>query len=412
MRIVVLSDLYPPYFLGGYELECSQHAEEFVKRGHEVYVLASRWKAEKGLENGNVFRLLHFSPFNENLRLSSSKFDSIYGINRLREIKWALACRLNYRIAYNFIKKIKPEAVYIWNMGSVGIGPVIGAQNYGVPTVFRLNDYWLATLKRDVQLKPNPLKRVYRGMISGLRRFDKINLNHMIMCSNSLMRIYADLDFAEGNMSVIPTGINSCSIIDDKKLKRLDADNNGVVRLMFAGRFVPEKGVDVGIKAFKNLIERNNMPPLRFDIFGWGPEGYEKVLRDMVHSLGLCETVKFMGKLEPQELMQRYEDYHAFLFTSRWEEPFGITLLTAMARGVPVIATKRGAAPEIICDGENGILVPADDAIALADAIHRLIQNPLLAEKIRYNAIKTVREKYTFEKVFNKTEEYFRKVLS
>ena len=412
MRIVVLSDLYPPHFLGGYELECSQYAEEFVKRGHEVYILTSRWKAGNGLTDGNVFRLLHFSPFNESLRLSASKFDSIYGINRLREIKWALEGRLNYRITYSFIKKIKPEIVYIWNMGSVGIGPVIGAQHYGVPTVFRLNDYWLATLKKAVWLNPNPLKRAYRGIISGLRRFDKINLNHMIMCSHSLLRIYADLGFAESTMSVIPSGLPSFLIIDNKKLKRLDEGNNGVVRLMFAGRLVPEKGVDVGIKALKHVIERKNVPPLRFDIYGDGPEGYARVLRDMVNTLGLGDTVKFMGTLELQQFIACYEDYHAFLFTSRWEEPFGLTLLTAMARGVPVIATKRGAAPEIICDGENGILVPADDPVALADAIHRLVQNPLLGEKMRNNALKTVHEKFTFEKIFGKIEEYFEMVVS
>jgi glycosyltransferase involved in cell wall biosynthesis len=412
MRIAVVSDLYPPHFLGGYEIECRQHVEEFIKRGHEVNVLTSRWKVGNGVTDGNVFRLLHFSPFNKNLRLRVSPFDSIYGIDRLREIKWALECRLNYRIACNFLKRIKPEAAYIWNMGSVGIGPVIGAQHYGIPTVFRLNDYWLASLKENVWLKPNPLKRAYRGIIAGLRRFDRIDLTHMIMCSHSLLRIYADLGFAESNMSVIPSGLPSSLSIDNKKLKSLDEINRGNVRLMFAGRLVPEKGVDVGIKALKHLLERNNMPPLRLDIYGDGPEEYAKVLQDMVYTLELGDTVKFMGTLEPQQFIARYEDYHAFLFTSRWEEPFGLTLLTAMARGVPVIATKRGAAPEIICDGENGILVSADDPVALADAIHRLVQNPLLYEKMRNNALKTVHEKFTFEKIFDKIEAYFQMVLT
>jgi glycogen synthase len=407
MRIAVLSDLYPPHFLGGYELQCRLHVEEFIKRGHEVYVLTSRWKVGDGLTNGNVFRVLHFSPFNENLRLSASKLDSIYGINRLRGIEWALECRLNYRIAYDFVKKIRPEAIYIWSMGTVGIGSVMGAQHFGIPTVFNLEDYWLSSLKENISLEPNPLKRAYRSMLVGLRRFDKIELKHMIMCSQSLMRIYADFGFAKSNMTVIPLGIPSCLIIDNNKRKRLNDGNNGVVRLMFAGRLVPEKGVDVGINALKHVIERKNVPPLRFDIYGDGPEGYVKVLRDMIHTLGLGDTVKFMGTLVPQQLIARYEDYHAFLFTSRWEEPFGVTILESMARGVPVIATNRGAAPEIICDGENGILVPANDPVALADAIHRLIQNPLLCEKMRYNALKTVHEKYTFEKIFNRIEDYF-----
>ena len=153
------------------------------------------------------------------------------------------------------------------------------------------------------------------------------------------------------------------------------------------------------------------MPPLSFDIFGNGPESYVRELEGLIQTLGLKEIVKIMGKLEPQQLMAKYNNYHAFLFTSRWEEPFGLTILEAMAQGVPVIATNRGAAPEIICDGENGILVPADDPVALANAINGFIKTPFLAEKIRYNALQTIHKEYTFEKLFNKTEEYFRMEL-
>jgi glycosyltransferase involved in cell wall biosynthesis len=100
------------------------------------------------------------------------------------------------------------------------------------------------------------------------------------------------------------------------------------------------------------------------------------------------------------------------LFPSRWEEPGGGTILEAMARGLPVIASSRGGALDVIRDGKNGLMVPADDPTALAEAILRLIQNDNLVQKIRHEAIKTIRDRFTLERVVDLDLQYIERVLA
>jgi len=134
-------------------------------------------------------------------------------------------------------------------------------------------------------------------------------------------------------------------------------------------------------------------------------------LHDMVIDLGLDKRVTFLGRLEHQELLVRYTEYDVLLFTSRWMEPFSVTLLEAMARGLPVIATNVGCVPEIISAGENGLLVPPDEPRAIADAVRTLLQDPALAQKIRYAGLNTVRERYAHERIVDQSEEYLQMVL-
>jgi glycosyltransferase involved in cell wall biosynthesis len=410
MKILILTDLYPPQFVGGYELRCKLHVEEFINRGYQVSVLTSRWRAGEETSGDNVFRLLHFSPFNESLCPRSSSVDSLYPVRRYREFKWALESRKNYGVTYNLIRRLEPEVVFIWNMSNVGISPVLAAQDHDIPTVFNLCDYWLANIKRKLCFQPNPLKRRYRAFIIGLKDFGQIDLTHMIMCSRFVMQSYIKLGFLEQHMTVIPRGVPSGLILDSEALSSLPAVNKDKIKLMFAGRLVSEKGIDVAIKALACLVEKENSLSIALDIFGSGPNNYVRRLRDLVTTLGLDERVKFIGQVEPQQVIGRYAEYNALLFPSRWVEPFGVTILEAMARGLPVIATNLGGVPEIISDGENGLLVPAGDPIKLANAIHRLIQNPSLAQEIRWNALNTVRERYTHEKIFNQIEEYFKRM--
>lgn len=411
MRILVLTDLYPPHFLGGYELKCKLYAEELAHRGHELFVLTSRWGLRKDKVEGNVYRLLHYDPIYLGLRLKKSLSDPLRLLRRYNQLKWAFACRRNYSRTQEIVATLKPDIAYLWHMGNVSISPVLAAQDQGIPTVFSLGDYWLAHLKTELCLEPNPLKRRYRAAIVGLRDFGRINLKHMLVCSRSLMQSYVELGFPEQNMTVIPRGVPSHLILDISDLPNLPKNDEDKVNLIFAGRLVPEKGPDVAIAAMAHLVEEMDVRNIKLDIIGAGPDNYVRQLQNMVAALGLEERVEFAGKLEPQQLLERYAQYDALLLTPRWAEPFGGTILEAMARGLPVIATNVGGVPEIICDGENGLLVPPDEPVMLADAVKRLVQDPALAQKIRYTALNTVRENYTHERTVDQTEEYLQMVL-
>ncbi|GAG38405.1 unnamed protein product, partial [marine sediment metagenome] len=217
------------------------------------------------------------------------------------------------------------------------------------------------------------------------------------------MQSYVELGFLEQNITVIPRGIPSHLILDAIDLSSLPKADKDEVKLIFAGRLVPEKGPDVAIEAVAHMVGEMDVCNIRLDIVGAGPDKYVRRLQNTVIALGLEERVVFLGRLEHQQLLGRYAEYDALLFTSRWVEPFPATILEAMARGLPVIATNVGSVPEIISAGQNGLLVPSDEPVILANAVKRLVQDSALAQKIRYTALNTVREKYTHERIVDQT---------
>ena len=259
---------------------------------------------------------------------------------------------------------LQPDIAYVWNMQHVSITPILAAQDQGVPTVFRLPDYWLAEMKTALGQEANPLKRWYRGLVIGMGGFGRLDTSHLLPNSRALMQVYLQAGFPADSMHLIPSGIPSALIMaPHESLEWQRPGQNDEGRLVCAGRLADEKGLDVAIKALAHLTGVPGFGQVRLDLIGAGSPAYEAELRDLVAYLGLEARVAFVGQLDHQRLLDRYPLYDAVLVPSRWIEPFSRTVLEAMARGLPVIATNRGGTVEIILDGENGLLVPPDDRL-------------------------------------------------
>jgi len=411
MKILVLTNCYPPHYLGGYEVQCKLYVEELTRRGHEVHVLTSRWKAGRGTIENNVYRLLHYNPLDMNLRLKKGPSDPFRLLRRYNEFKWAVECRINSRITRRITSTMNPDIVYVWNMGGAAISPALAAMDLGIPLVFCLGSTWLSELKTELCLAPSFLKRRYRAAIVGLTDFGRIDLRHMLVVSKWLMQKYVELGFPEQNITVIPAGIPSHVIVNTDDLPDLPRNNEGKVRLAFVGRIHPQKGVDVAIEALAHLAADTTVGDIKLDIIGPARDDYMRKLGNLVTSLGLEGRVDFMGQMEHREVLSRYAEYDALLFTSRWGEAFGLTIIEAMARGLPVIATDCAGPRDIISDGENGLLVPPDEPLLLAQAVRELIRNAPLAQKIRVAALNSVRARYTHERLVEDTEDYLQMVL-
>src|SRR6185312_12150781 len=96
-----------------------------------------------------------------------------------------------------------------------------------------------------------------------------------------------------------------------------------------------------------------------------------------------------------------------FVFPSLWHEPFGIPVIEAMASGLPVVATRAGALPEIVVDGETGILVERGDHEGLAAAISRLLADARLRERMGNAGRERVRQLFTWERAVSRLEELY-----
>lgn len=133
-------------------------------------------------------------------------------------------------------------------------------------------------------------------------------------------------------------------------------------RLLCIGRLIPIKGHLVLLRALARA--RARVPGVTLDVAGRGPLG--PALKAYARELGLGEAVRFLGFVSPvEEAIERA----AIVVVPSLGEGFGMVALEAMERGRPVIASAVGGLPEIVADGETGLVVPPGDAEALADAI-------------------------------------------
>jgi glycosyltransferase involved in cell wall biosynthesis len=137
--------------------------------------------------------------------------------------------------------------------------------------------------------------------------------------------------------------------------------------VVYVGRLAPEKGVDTVVSAMARLGSTR----LRLVVIGDGPE-LARLRR------GAPPTVTFTGPLDPRGVTSRLLGARALLFPSLWYETFGLTLIEALAAGVPVVATAHGAAPGIIGDG--GITVEPGDVAAWTDGLRRLFDDAFVDE--------------------------------
>ena len=166
-------------------------------------------------------------------------------------------------------------------------------------------------------------------------------------------------------------------------------------RLLFVGRLVERKGAVFAIRALAELTQRGRSA--RLVVVGEGPE--REALIALATSLGVGDRVELTGALSPSEVRTHYATGGIFVMpaVTDWkgeQEGFGMVIVEAMAYGLPVVASRSGGIPDIIRDGENGLLVPERDVAALADAIQRVIDDGALAGRLAASARDDVRHRF------------------
>lgn len=395
MRILVVSDRYPPYYEGGYEIVCEVTSRWLAARGHDVRVLTSSFGLPAPVRETNVFRLLH--PLEPNLGSGPGR--------RARQVKNAGRGRLNFRITADIIDEIVPDLVFVWRMGHVSIFPVIAATRKKIPVVYAVHDYWLKKYLTEYGSAADGLKGCLKRWLFGGTALGELHFANVLTVSEFMKTSYRACGIRGENIRVIPNSVHEGLLVAADAPAR-NVRGREKWRLLYAGRLVEEKGVHVAIAAVKHLVTSMGLNGIHLDIVGSGGRDYLARLEEAIDAARLRDFVTIREQVPRDDLLQRYGDYDAFLFPSVWEEPFGITILEAMAKGVPVIASKVGGVPEIVEDGENGLLVAPEDPVALAEAIGKLVGNPALWAKMRLAALQTVGSRFSQARCMELTEQY------
>lgn len=140
------------------------------------------------------------------------------------------------------------------------------------------------------------------------------------------------------------------------------------------GRVVESKGFDVVLLALTLL------PGVRFILAGDG--NARASLEALAAKLGVADRVEFRGSVHPDDIPALMNEGDLVVMPSRWREPFGLVAVQAAHMGRPLVASRTGGIPEIVVEGETGLLVPVNDPESLAQAVRELLADPARARRM------------------------------
>ena len=169
--------------------------------------------------------------------------------------------------------------------------------------------------------------------------------------------------------------------------------------------YEPKKGLSIFVDAAAAVLAR--VPRARFVLVGDGPARAD--LEARAARAGLGDRLRFAG--ERRDVARLLPAYDLFVQPSLWEG-FGLTLVEAMAVGLPVVATRVGGIPEIVRDGRDGILVPPGDAAALARAIADLLDDPARRSAFAAEGRHRARTEFHIDRLVAETAALYRDALA
>lgn len=365
LRILVLTNMYPPHHLGGYELSCRDVVERWRARGHVVEVLTTTMQVS-GVPNDSQEQGVHrdLVMYWDDYQVVTPSLREQIGIERA-----------NQRALDDTIRTFRPDVVSVWHMSSMSFGLLQTITERNLPMVLVVCDDWLVYGAQTDQWSKRFVSRPRLGSVmrrlTGLPTRLALDRDAVAVCfvSDWIRRRALTLSrWPLDRTTVVYSGIDP-----DEFPPRADTDRPWSWSLLGVGRVEVRKGFQVAVEALAQLP-----PEATFDVIGPPDRSFLEDLVRSAEELGVADRVRFLGPLPRAELGERYRAADAVLFPVLWDEPFGLVPVEAMASGTPVIATGTGGSGEFLAHDANTLLVPPGDPAALANAITRLAGDPAL----------------------------------
>jgi glycosyltransferase involved in cell wall biosynthesis/ADP-heptose:LPS heptosyltransferase len=366
VKILVVSNIYPPYFVGGYELGCRNLVEAIMARGHEVRVLTSTYGVNRELVQPPIYRLLRIN------------FDRLPSFPKV--VRKEAANQYHFR---QLCVEFAPDIVFCWNMSNISLSIAAIAADLKIPVRYYLFDNWLATCELDQWfqycLSLAPLRPLLKALLPRLRFLvpgDPCPLDGAIFASSYLKEVAHLMGKEITAAPVVRWGVPA--------LAAPEVTSPSPASVLYVGQVVPLKGVHTVVEAVGILKAEHGVSSVSLTVvgdIGFDPE-YVRHLEDLAERYGISDRVCFTGKVAPEEVGSYLNSHGLFIFPSAWDEPFGISQVEAMAAGMIVLGTATGGSAEIIEDGVNGLRFEREDCRDCARQILRLLEEPELCRRL------------------------------
>lgn len=390
MKIIQVVHRYYPA-VGGTENQVKSISEELVRRGHKVSVITT-----SSLSVLDIPSLFH--PFRRK-KVNVQKSEEIEGVDVHR---YDALFRFYGFLAISPMRKlltIKADIIHAYGFYiTTSLVAMMAAKHRSIPFLLTAND---ATVSLYGSTAKRACSNIYNHIIGKLLI---LNSARVIAVSRTNAEDLVKLGVTEQKITVVPNGIKMERFLDGTSVS---IEQNGPI-VLYVGRISEDKGIQCLIRAAPSVLK--DFPHTRFLIVG---EDYGCLgkFRALVNNLGMEKSVIFTGRLTDKRLVSVYRSADVFVLPSELEA-FGIVVIEAMASGVPVIVSNCGGMKDIVKDGTNGFLFDVGDARQLAEIIKVLLSNEELRIRLAKNGKKTVRERYTIDKVVDTLEKLYEKTLN
>jgi glycosyltransferase involved in cell wall biosynthesis len=377
MKLLLLNYEFPP--MGGGAGNATYNiAAQLVRMGHSVDVLTSRFGDQLSEESVRGIRVHRVSSFRRSIHdcgfigAASYLFFAFFKLRRL-------VSENHYDLLHYFFS-LPTGLLSLYSHGVRTLPYIVSLRGSDVPgydpTALRLQSL-------HTMLKPLT-RRIWRNAV------------FTIALSDGLKRL-AHQASPDQPIEIIHNGI-------DPEIFRPDENGipgpDGRIRIITVARLIERKGLDVLLEA----VSRIRHPDISLRIIGTGQ--IESKLRELARELKIDGKVEFHGYRNQSDLCKLYNDADLFVLPSM-AESFGMVILEAMSCGLPVVATRVGGIPEVVTNGENGLLVQPGDVESLIAGIKTLSTDPVLRDRFSKNNISKVRRCFAWAHIAMKYEEIY-----
>ncbi len=371
MNIAHLHWGFPP-IVGGVETHLTIILPFMARRGHNVSLLTASVEGQKGKENFKGVNIVREPVMDLNWLAKRG----LEGIGKDVE-----------RIFLNFIESQKPDILHVHNMHYFSkthtyILEKI-AYKKGIPLILTAHNIWDDLLCCELSTS--------------------VRWGHIIAVSHFIERELIGLGCSHRNITTVHHGIDENMFrpaLNPSRIYNKYPQLKGRKVFFHPARMGLAKGCDVAIKAMRLVRERVPKAMLVLsgtkNIIDWGLSQQ----KDIAYIIRLVDNFKLRDNViidsYPLELMPyMYAATDVCIYPSTASEPFGLTMLEAMASAKPMVVTRAGGMPEIISDGVNGFVVPVRDFEELASRITLLFEEDPLRERLGITGRKMVEARFT-----------------
>lgn len=401
MKILFVSNLYPPNVVGGYERLAFHVAEALSKRGHQIEVLTSDYGSEaRSYPGQRIHRDVTLLADRSNIYAAFDKNESErHGINSS-----------NIEAFRRSVDDFSPDIIFVWNLFFLDRSLLSFIESCGVPSVLFLTDNWLAVAET-----PDRVGGFFDRFVRGGEEFSaSIDLtagegrrsiaSAAIFGADFVRNFYAACGYDFENAWVVHNGVHMPPSSSSRPPARGQRKDPSRLKLLFAGRLVDLKAPDLCIRALPYVRDLlGTEVELELTIVGDGQDvGYRARLEQLILDDDSGADIRIAPAVAEAELEGLWASHDIYLFPSSYE-PFALTLILALAAGIPTIASRAGGNEEIVFEGRTGLTFRSGDAKDMARQIALLALDDALAETLSVRGQRLAR-KFTFDRMMQQIE--------